>query len=93
MPRKSQVHDDPEQSTAQMYLWVHQQQDEIREVVEGGDDTGRIDWIDRNMDCELSGHGLHVRLVDQEDGQTLREAIDDAISLWGPIDRARGEGE
>ena len=57
------------------------------------EDSARLDWIDRNMDCDLSGHGLHVRLVDQEDDQTLRDAIDDAISLWGPIDRARGEGE
>lgn len=43
-------------------------------------DRDRIDWIDRWMDCDLAGPGLHVSRVDIEDEQTLRQAIDEAMS-------------
>ncbi len=45
---------------------------------ESKEDTDRIDWIDRHMDCDLAGPGLHVSLVDINNDQTLREAIDEA---------------
>jgi hypothetical protein len=41
-------------------------------------DEQRMDWIDANMDCDLSGPGLSVRRVCIGDDQTLREAIDAA---------------
>jgi len=40
------------------------------------DDSRRIDWIDRNMDCDLSGPGLHISSVEIGDEETLRQAID-----------------
>jgi hypothetical protein len=48
------------------------------QLAEAAKDTARIDWIDRNMDCDIAGEGLHVSLVDIDDDQTLREAIDEA---------------
>ena len=51
---------------------------------DAAEDTARLDWIDKQMDCDLAGHGLHVSQVNIEDNQTLRQAIDAA--------RAGGEG-
>ena len=56
------------------------------DLKEARKDTGRLDWIDRNMDCDLSGPGLHLDGVEVEDYETLRQAIDRAI-----LDRAEPE--
>ena len=39
-------------------------------------DSDRLDWIDKNMDCTLSGNGLHISSLEIGDDQTLRQAID-----------------
>lgn len=53
---------------------LQKENDRLRSQV--SDDTKRIDWIDRNMDCDLSGPGLHVSSVEIGDTETLRQAID-----------------
>ena len=47
-------------------------------------DTDRIDWIDQNMDCDMAGAGLHISMVEIEDHQTLRQAIDEAMENNDP---------
>lgn len=83
------VYDDPDKSTAQLYLWVHQQQDEIREVVEGGlQDTERLDWLE--ADAPRYDHDPEARIERVRafwwDGRPSSKAR-------AAIDRARGEGE
>lgn len=43
------------------------------------EDSKRLNWIDRYMDCTLAGPGLHISRVEIGDDQTLREAIDEAM--------------
>ena len=55
--------------------------DQAKRIKELEADRDRIDWIDRNMDCTLSGEGLHVSALDDDvwqDDMSLREAIDAA---------------
>ena len=49
-----------------------------QQVADAEYDTERINWIDRNMDCDLAGPGLSCRRVQIQDNQTIREAIDAA---------------
>ncbi len=63
----------------QSHIQIEKEANKLRKRIENTQyDTDRINWMDKNMDCDLSGSGLHIRRVEVGVSQTLREAIDDA---------------
>jgi len=38
------IYEDPGQDIHDLHSWIHQAEDEVRVVVERGDDTVRLDW-------------------------------------------------
>jgi len=40
------IYEDPAQDIHDLHSWIHQAELEVKGVVEGGDDTARLDWYE-----------------------------------------------
>lgn len=83
------IHADPEKGAAELYLWLHKAVEEIREVVERGDDSARLDWLEDNVNDSIDLLDMS-QLFWSKFYPEVEGVID---SLRAAIDRARGEGE
>lgn len=88
------IYDEPEKGGGELHSWVHQNVDDVREAIERGDDSERLDWIEASSDELIELFRPDRNGVELSWGPSYwpnREA--DPGSLRGAIDRARGEGE
>jgi hypothetical protein len=79
------IHADPQKGAAELYWWLHRAVDEVKECVERGDDTARLDWFSEQHGTQhpVGDVSWCTHSIDVPQFTTLREKID----------RARGEGE
>ena len=85
------LHADPQKGAAELYLWLHHRKGEVKEAVERGDDSGRLDWLEESADEMIELSRGRTQLYWGE--YYSRNGRIDPGSLRGAIDRARGEGE
>jgi len=83
------IYDEPEKVAAQVYLWIHHWQGEMRDAIEGGaEDTERLDWLEE--DGPRYDHDPEARIERVRafwwDGRP-------SFKARAAIDRARGEGD
>lgn len=85
------IHADPQKGAAELYLWLHQAVDEVKEVVERGDDSARLDWLEHGL--YVNREHRHRDAIYYEMSLEANQGGKSLMTLRAAIDGARGEGE